>query len=115
MELICVFMGLLSFVIAFFVWKNQKLKLFKVQDVAIQNMTEKDKNEASKSLALPIALLGVLLISVFLNASKWGSSTIVILIGIILLFVYVEKRTIDGINTVFKDKKVKVKVYKKRK
>ncbi|TPE22378.1 hypothetical protein [Clostridium perfringens] len=115
MELICVFMGLLSFVIAFFVWKNQKLKLFKVQDVAIQNMTEKDKNEASKSIALPIGLLGVLLISVFLNTSKWGSSTIVIIIGIILLFVYVEKRTIDGINTVFKDKKVKVKVYKKRK
>ena len=83
MELICVFMGLLSFVIAFFVWKNQKLKLFKVQDVAIQNMTEKDKNEASKCIALPRGLLGVVLISVFLNASKWGSSTIVILIGII--------------------------------
>lgn len=115
MELLCIIFGIASFGSAFFVWKKQKLELLRIEELAITNMTEKDKKEASKSLALPIALLGVLLISVVLNSDKWGSSTILILVGVIALFIYVEKRTINEINTLFKTKKVKVKVSKKRK
>lgn len=115
MELLCIIIGILSFGVAFFVWKKEKLELFRIEEVAIRNMTEKDRKESSKGLALPIALLGVLLISIVLNSDKWGSSTIFILVGVIVLFIYVEKRTIDGINTLFNTKKVKVKVNKKRK
>ncbi|MDZ4992945.1 hypothetical protein GNF80_08150 [Clostridium perfringens] len=115
MELLGIIIGILAFGVAFFVWSKQKLELFKIEDAAIENMTEKDRKEVSKSLALPIALLGVLLISVVFNSDKWGSSVIFILIGVVALFVYVEKRTIDGINTMFKSKKAKVKINKKRK
>lgn len=115
MQILCIILGIIAFIVALFVWKKDVLSKFKVEEEALLNMTEKDKNEASKSLASPIALLGILLISISLNIDKWGSSFIFLLIGVTILFVYVEKRTIDGINSLFKAKKRKVKVSKKRK
>lgn len=113
MRILCIILGIIAFVLALFVWKKDVLSKFKVEEQALLNMTRKDKNEASKSLASPIALLGILLISISLNIDKWRSSFIFLLIGVMILFVYIEKKTIYEINSLFKDKKRKVKVSKK--
>lgn len=114
MEVLFIVLGLIAFGVAFYVWKNEKLELFKIEEAAMINMTEKDKNDVIKSLSSPIALLGVLLISLAINADKWGLSFVLVVIGIIGLFIVVEKRTINGINTTFKAKKLKTKINKKR-
>ncbi|WP_300346549.1 hypothetical protein [Clostridium sp.] len=114
MQVLCIILGIISFGVSFFVWKKDVLSKFKIEEAALLSMTEKDKTDTSKSLASPIALLGVLFISISLNIDKWGNSFIFLLIGAIALFIYVEKRIINGINTLFKSKK-KIKVNRKRK
>lgn len=115
MEVLFIILGLIAFVVSFYVWKNEKIELFKIQEEAIVNMTKKDKSDVSKNLASPIALLGILLICVALNADEWGVSFVLVAIGAIVLFIFAEKRIINGINATFRAKKSKIKTNKKRK
>lgn len=105
--IIMVIFSIVFFLFAYFIGIREKISIILKNETIINKMNRRDKREASKELAAPFGLMGILLIAFVLSNGKLGMSANFVLLFSIVLFVYIQYKTINNIKLQVSKKRIK--------